>query len=213
MEGEKLARRYSIREERLNFWTHVSGVILFLATGWKLFYHNELINGKAFFLAQIFYWFALIFMFGASALYHLLKSEKAKQYGRKFDHCAIYILITGTYAPLMTGVLADWRGYTVLGTLLVLTVAGIVIKFCCAGQFHKLEVALYLLMGWLCMLVIKPLIAGFDPTGFKLLVAGGVTYTAGVIFYAIRKEFCHAVWHLFVLAGAWLQFMAVLTVR
>lgn len=212
MGGENLSQRYSSREEKLSAWIHLTGAGLFLGSGWKLFCCNDQL-GKALFFSLIFYWFSLIFMFGASALYHLVKSERAKQYCRKFDHCAIYILITGTYAPLMTGILADWRGYAVLGTLLLLTVAGIVIKFCFAGRFHRLEVGLYLLMGWLCLLVIKPLITGFPASGFKLLLSGGTVYTAGVIFYAIRKEFFHAFWHIFVLAGAWLQFMAVLTIR
>lgn len=213
MEQEKLAQKYSAGEEKLNFLTHAAGVVLFLASGWKLFAGNGALSSKPLLFALIFYWFALIFMFGASALYHLVKSEHAKQIGRKFDHCAIYILITGTYAPLVTGILADWRGFAVLGTLLVLTAAGVVIKFCCAGKFHRLEVALYLLMGWLCLLVIKPLVAGFPAGGFKWLISGGVVYTAGVVFYAVRKEFFHAIWHVFVLAGAWLQFMAVLSIR
>ena len=205
--------RYSDREERLNFATHAAGAVLFAGAGWKLFAGNALLSSKAFLFSQIFYCFSLIFMFGASAFYHLSKSAGVKRFARKFDHCAIYILITGTYAPLMTGVLANWCGYAVLGTLLLLTAAGIVIKFCCAEKFHRLEVILYLLMGWLCMLVIKPLFAGLPPAGFKYLISGGVVYTAGVVFYVIRKEFFHALWHVFVLAGAWLQFMAVLTIR
>ena len=213
MGSEELSRRYTAREERFSAWIHLAGTAGFTACGWKLFGLYSSDKGELFLLSLIFYWLSLLFMFTASAVYHMVKSERAKQIARKCDHCAIYLLITGTYAPLMTGVIADWRGYAVLGTLLLLTAAGIIMKFFYAGRFHKLEVILYLLMGWLCMLVIKPLADSLPATGLWLLVAGGVTYTAGVAFYAIRKEFFHAVWHMFVLAGAWLQLLAVLTVR
>ena len=207
------ARKYTAREEYLGAWLHIAGCAGFLFCGYLLFAGVDFVRDRVFGAALVFYFLTLLFMFGASSLYHLQKEPARKRLAQKFDHCAIYFLITGTYAPLMMGIVPDWRGYSVLAGLAVLTVAGVVIKFTGTGKYHKLEVVLYLLMGWMCVTVMKPMLEIFNPSGLHLLFYGGVTYTAGVIFYAVKREFFHAAWHIFVLGGAALQFAAVISLK
>ncbi len=202
--------RYSDREEIFNAATHWCGVLLLLPMA--AWIPADVSAPEK--TAWGFYFFTLLFMFCASASYHSVKSRKNKALCRKLDHCAIYLLITGTYAPLMTVLFPDWRGMAVMATLGVLTAMGITIKLCCDSRiFHRIEVGIFLLMGWLCILLARPMIISMPRNGLLLLLCGGLAYSGGVIFYVIKKEFFHAVWHVFVLAGAILQLAAVLTLR
>ena len=151
-------------------------------------------------------------MFGASGFYHLCKDQWLKILARKFDHSAIYLLITGTYAPLITGAVKTKGGYITLALLCGLTLFGIFAKILFANKFHFIEVAIYLAMGWACVFIAPDLISSMTSNGLLLLLYGGIAYTGGVIFYVIHREFFHAIWHLFVLAGAIFQFFAILTI-
>ena len=203
-------RRYTPREERLNWLTHLLGATVVLAFGFPLLRTGGQWREIA---ARIFYWCTMLAMFLASFSYHFVRDPRRKALCRKFDHCSIYLLILGTYAPLMAGLLPDWRGASVMAALLILTIIGVTVKFCFASRFHRWEVAVYLLMGWLCLTVIGPIYSLMDRTGFYLLLAGGLTYTFGAVFYAVKREFFHAVWHVLTVAGVVLQLLAVLTVR
>ena len=205
-------KHYTPREDRLNALTHLAGV-LFGVIGaiplWQLAVNKD----ENFFTAGvIFYWIAFLAMFGASSFYHLCKDPWWKVLARKFDHSAIYLLITGTYAPLITGALKTSAGYTVLITLCALTFIGIFGKIIFANKFHYLEVVIYLAMGWACVFIAPDLISTMTRNGLLLLLYGGIAYTGGVVFYVIHKEFFHALWHLFVLAGAIFQFFAILSI-
>lgn len=203
-------RKYTDREEIFNVITHAVGVLFALSATFFLPVTEFSIFGAA----NCLYWCSLLFMFCGSSLYHAIKDSRYRMLFRKFDHSAIYLLITGTYAPLITKIAPDRRGAAVMLALSVLTAAGIIIKFCRDSRlFHRIEIGIYLLMGWMCIAIAKPLLTGMSRDGLLLLLAGGIAYTSGVIFYIIKKEFFHAVWHVFVLAGAILQFMAVLTLR
>ena len=203
---------YTPREDALSAYSHLFGVFLAFAGIYPLWQTASRVDSSSFTAGVIFYWFSLLAMFGASGFYHFCRTEKWKIAARKFDHCAIYLLITGTYAPLITGAVKTFSGFIVLWTLIGLTLLGILNKCFFANKFHYLEVLIYIVMGWACVFIAKDMIAGMYPTGLYLLFAGGITYTAGVIFYVIRKEFFHAVWHFFVLAGAILQFLSILTI-
>ncbi|MBR7131428.1 MAG: hemolysin III family protein [Lentisphaeria bacterium] len=204
-------KHYSAREEKFSAYSHLAGVLLAIAGGSQFIRLAAEKNDTLFTGGLIFYWVSLILMFGASGFYHLCRSEKLKVHARKVDHCAIYLLITGTYAPLITGAVKTAAGYIVLLTLIALTLLGIAGKLLFANKFHFLEVVLYIAMGWACIFIARDLIANMSGKGLLLLLAGGISYTGGVIFYIGKKEFCHAVWHLFVLAGAILQYLAILT--
>lgn len=205
-------KHYTPREEKLSAYSHLTGVFLVFAGIYPLCKCAAAVHTVAFTAGVIFYWISLLAMFGASSFYHFCKDEKSKLAARKFDHLAIYLLITGTYAPLITGAVKTFSGFVVLAVLILLTLLGIVNKLLFANKFHFLEVIIYIVMGWACVFIARDLIAGMSRTGLMLLLAGGITYTSGVIFYAIRKEFFHAVWHIFVLAGAILHFLSILTI-
>ncbi|MBE6378945.1 MAG: hemolysin III [Lentisphaerae bacterium] len=205
-------KHYTPREEKLSAYSHLTGVFLVFAGIYPLWKCAAAVHTAAFTAGVIFYWISLLAMFGASSFYHFCKDEKSKLAARKFDHLAIYLLITGTYAPLITGAVKTFSGFVVLAVLILLTLLGIVNKLLFANKFHFLEVIIYIVMGWACVFIARDLIAGMSRTGLMLLLAGGITYTSGVIFYAIRKEFFHAAWHIFVLAGAILHFLSILTI-
>lgn len=160
--------------------------------------------------AVIFYGATLFAMFGISSAYHLMVPGKAKKLLRQFDHSAIYLLIVGTYAPIVFAALKNRAGYMVFAALLVLTLAGVCGKLLVGKKFHKIEVIIYLIMGWCCVFIGPTMLRELSASSLILLISGGVAYSAGVIFYVMRREFCHAVWHFFVLAGAVLHFFALL---
>lgn len=205
-------KHYSPREERLSAGTHLVGAALFIVGGFPLLRLALRDGGKPFIAGVAFYWLSLAAMFGASSFYHLCRDENRKKSARKFDHCAIYLLITGTYAPLITGAIPTAAGYSVLAALTALTGIGIVGKCLFDDRFHRVEVLIYILMGWACIFIAGELFAGLPRNGLLLLFCGGIAYTGGVIFYISRREFAHALWHLCVLAGAAFQYGAILTI-
>lgn len=209
--SEKI-KHYTPREERLSALSHLFGTILAFIGAYPLWIIAGNVGSGLFTAGLIFYWFSLLAMFGASSTYHLCRSEKSKIIARRFDHCAIYLLITGTYAPLITGAVKTFSGYMVLLALVILTILGILNKCLFANKFHFIEVVIYVIMGWACVFIAGDLIASMSAKGLYLLLAGGIAYTGGVVFYVIRKEFFHAIWHIFVLSGAILQFLSILTI-
>ena len=203
-------KHYSAREEKFSAYSHLAGVLLAIAGGSQFIRLAAEKNDTLFTGGLIFYWVSLILMFGASGFYHLCRSEKLKVHARKLDHCAIYLLITGTYAPLIFLYLQNAAGYTVFALLLAATVAGIGGKIVFKQRFHKIEVALYLLMGWCCVAIAKPMLTLIPHFSLWLLLAGGIAYSGGVILYAMRREFAHAAWHIAVLAGVVLHYMCII---
>ena len=148
----------------------------------------------------------------ASRLARSLRSERAKRVARIFDHGAIYLLIAGTYTPFTLGALHGPWGWTLFGCIWGLALFGVVLKSLGGIKYHRLSTALYLAMGWLVVIAARPLWLHVPAWGLFWLGAGGVAYTAGVIFYALsdRVKYMHFVWHLFVLAGTACHFVAVL---
>ncbi len=200
---------YTSREEVLNVVTHALGVVAALAGSLLIFNCRQVQNNSLALAAGIFYLCTLVFMFGCSSLYHLVKDDARKQIMRKLDHCAIYFLIAGSYAPVLYTASRDLTGGVIFGILLLLAVCGSAGKFIAGHKFHKLEVALYIAMGWCGIFIARKVISELPPVSLWLLLAGGIAYTAGVAAYVSKKEFSHAVWHIFVSAGAALQFFAI----
>lgn len=155
---------------------------------------------------------ALVLLYLASTLYHALPVSGAKRAFRVLDHSAIYILIAGTYTPFMLGVMRGMWGWVLLVAIWALAFFGIAAKCTLGFRFPRLSTLLYLCMGWLVVIAIRPLIASVSPAGLAWLVAGGLCYTGGVFFYATDGKFRygHALWHLFVVAGSTCHFFAVL---
>jgi hemolysin III len=152
---------------------------------------------------------ALLYL--VSTLYHALSHDRAKRVFRILDHGAIYLLIAGTYTPFTLGVLRGPWGWTLFGVVWGIAVAGIVVKVIGGVRHPRLSTVLYLAMGWLVLVAVRPLWLLMPGWGLFWIAAGGFAYTAGVGFYAAsRVRYCHFVWHLFVLAGTACHFMAVL---
>lgn len=155
--------------------------------------------------------FSMILLYIISTLYHSLARNKAKRVFQILDHVIIFLLIAGTYTPFTLGVLRGALGWTLFGLVWGLALAGILLQ-CIEGKNQKkFSMILYLVMGWLIIIAVKPLLLNMPFWGLFWLVAGGIAYTAGVGFYAAKKmRYAHFVWHLFVVLGTSCHFIAVL---
>jgi hemolysin III len=152
-------------------------------------------------------------MFVTSVVYHWASAPELKQVLRRLDHSAIYLLIAGTYTPFTLVAMERTWGWTMFGVIWTLAALGIIAKNTIGFRYPKLSVALYVGMGWIVMVAIKPLVEALTTTELAWIMAGGVLYTAGVPFYVWKtRRYTHAVWHLFVLAGVSCHFVAVLSV-
>ena len=154
----------------------------------------------------------LVVLYLASTLYHAIPSPRAKAALRVLDHSAIYLLIAGTYTPFMLGPLRGPWGWSLLGTIWALAVAGVVAKLTIGFRFPRLSTVLYVAMGWLVVVAVHPLVANVSPAGLAWLLAGGACYTGGVVFFATdgRLRYGHSLWHLFVVGGSACHVVAVL---
>lgn len=154
----------------------------------------------------------MIILYLASTFYHAFRKEKLKTLFRKLDHMAIYLLIAGTYTPFCLTVLEGTLRWVVLTAIWSLAASGIVFKLFYTGKKELLSTILYLAMGWLAIVVIKPLYTLMSTDGFVLLMSGGACYTFGTWFYSRdRIRYNHGIWHVFVLAGTTLHFFSVLS--
>lgn len=149
-------------------------------------------------------------LFIASTIYHALPRNKAKKIFQMFDRGAIFLLIAGTYTPFTLGALKGPWGWSLLGVVWGLGVAGIALTICSGARFRIVKTILYLAMGWLVIVAIEPLMINIPVRGLLWLLVGGISYTTGVVFYAAKQiRYSHFVWHLFVVAGAVCHFVAV----
>ncbi len=154
---------------------------------------------------------SLILLYGASTLYHALPRSRAKRVFRILDHSAIYLLIAGTYTPFLLGPLRGAWGWSLFIVIWLLAIGGVVMKSTLGIRWARLSTVVYLLMGWLGVIAVKPLLDRVSPLGLLWLLAGGLAYTIGVIFYAWgRLRYGHAIWHLFVGTGSVCHVVAVL---
>ena len=150
-------------------------------------------------------------MFSASALYHAAKTEKRKHYFRIVDHISIYLLIAGTYTPVLLLTLSDSKGWPLFYTVWGIAAFGVFLKLFFTGRFEVFSTLLYLVMGWLIVFDFSVLAERMDTNGLLFLFAGGLFYTVGIVFYAINKiPYNHVIWHVFVLAGAISHYFMIL---
>ena len=153
----------------------------------------------------------LVVLYASSTFYHALPSPKAKSVFQTLDHAAIYLLIAGTYTPFTLVNLRGGWGWTLFGLAWGIATLGVVLETTARHRMKILSVVLYLGLGWLVAIAVKPLLASVATGGLVLMVAGGLAYTGGVVFYASRRiPFNHAIWHVFVLGGSVCHFFAVL---
>ncbi len=199
------------REELVNSITHGIGIVLGIA-GTAVLVVFAALHGTVWHIVGCsVYGATLILMFLASTLYHSFHSPRIKHIFNILDHSAIYLLIAGTYTPFTLTALRGAWGWSLFGVVWGLALCGILYKAFCVGKFPLVSTLLYVAMGWIVIVAVKPLIGAVTMPGLILLFAGGLSYTFGVIFYAWRSlPYNHAIWHLFVLGGGVLQYLCVL---
>jgi hemolysin III len=207
----RVGRIQSLGEEIANSVIHGIGAVLAVAALPVLVVVAVHRGGAAQVVGNAIYGATLVLVYVSSTLYHALARNRAKKVFRVLDHSAIYLLIAGTYTPFTLGVLRGAWGWSLFGVVWALAVLGVSLTGALGVRLPRLSTAVYIAMGWLILVAIRPLVAHLPAAGLAWLLAGGVAYTGGVVFYALqRPRFQHAVWHLFVLAGSACHFVAVL---
>jgi len=200
-----------LREEIANSITHGVGLALAIAGAVVLIALAALRNGGAWVLVGVsVYGGSLIALYAISTVYHAVPHARAKRVLRRLDHCGIYLLIAGTYTPFTLVTLRGEWGWTLLGLVWGCGAAGIVWKLFFFERLPAVSSGLYVAMGWLAVIAIKPLYAALHAGGVAWIAAGGLFYTFGIIFFASRRRYAHAVWHILVLAGSACHYVAVM---
>jgi len=202
-------REYRI-EETLNVWTHFSGLILSMIGIPFLFYFDNHSTALSTFSILLFS-LGLLFVYSSSSIYHYVQNAKLKKRFQVLDHISIYYLILGSYAPVCLITLYDSSGIYIFLAVLVLAFVGTLKKLFFTGKFEFMSLLLYLAMGWFIIFDIHSLFELIDYNAKLLLILGGLSYTFGVLFYALGKiKYFHSIWHLFVLTGSTLHFFMIL---
>jgi hemolysin III len=204
-------RPYTLGEEIANSSIHGVGVALSIAA-LVLLVVFATFSGDPYRLgSSIVYGVALVLEYAASTMYHAFPQPNVKHVFKILDHCGIYVLIAGSYTPFCLVTLRDSGGWLLFALVWALAIAGIAAEAFWTYRPRWLSAAVYLGLGWIVVLAIRPLSAALDPAGLWLLISGGLAYTVGTVFYVLKRvRYMHAVWHVFVLAGSVLHFLAVL---
>jgi hemolysin III len=203
--------RYSQREEIANSLIHGFGIVLSIV-GLAVLVGNAAVHGTMRdVVAGSVFGATLILVYTTSTIYHGVPIPAVRPILRKLDHIAIFLLIAGTYTPFSLAAIGGTSGWILFGAIWGLAALGIVFELTFLRRYTWLAVGLYLLMGWAGIVAIKPLVASLDRGGLFLLFLGGVMYTFGVLFYLWRRlPYSHAIWHVFVLIGSVLHYLAIL---
>lgn len=201
---------YTLAEELAHALTHGAGVILSIAgLSWMLYLSIEAADPWRI-VASCVYGVSLIALFLSSTLYHGLHRSERRHLYKLLDHCAIYLLIAGTYTPFLIVAMRSNTGWWLFGAIWALATAGILTKLWLRHRYPRLSLLSYLFMGWLIVFAAPQIADAIGPNGMAWVVAGGLSYTVGVAFYMAKKlTYSHAIWHLFVLAGGICHFLAV----
>ena len=204
-------REQSQAEEIANSISHGMGLVAALAGTPFLIMHAARYGDAAFIVGTSVFSATMVILYLASTLYHALPIGRAKRVFRVIEHSAIFLLIAGTYTPFTLGVLRGAWGWTLFGVVWGLAVAGVALKVFDKASHPILSTGLYLLMGWVVVIAVDPLFARVPAAGLLWLLAGGLFYTAGVVFFATdsRLKYGHLIWHLFVIAGTVCHYFAV----
>ena len=196
--------------ERFNAWTHLVGALL-AAVGATWLIGIAVLQGDPWKIVSLtIYGFTLLLLYSISTLYHSVRG-KAKTVMRKLDHLSIYLLIAGSYTPFCLVSLRGPWGWSLFGTVWGLAVIGMLQEIKPRSEARVMSIVIYAVMGWIVLVAVKPLVASLGTAGFAWLAGGGAFYTIGIIFFAYDSRFrhWHGIWHLFVIAGSLMHFVAV----
>lgn len=200
-------RAYSVAEEWLNSISHgLACVAAIVGLVFMLLRAETSVSVTA----SAVYGGTLIFMFLSSTIYHAVTHQKAKGLLKLFDHSAIYLLIAGTYTPLTLVAIGGQLGLIATAFIWILAIAGVAFKMIAKHRFPKVSVVTYLIMGWIVVGLIYPLYQAMPGSGLWLIVAGGLCFSIGVLFYVAKsKKYTHAIWHLFVIGGCGCHYFSI----
>ena len=200
---------YDPQEELINAYSHGLGAVLaFIAAIFLIVKGYGLPLGQ--WISLWVYGLSLVLLLSSSMLYHFAQDELKRYWYKKLDHTAIYYLIAGTYTPFLSIAIPTAKAHHLLIALWVIALIGTLFKLVFIHRFQKVSLAGYLVMGWLAVLVMDDMQRYLSKDAIQLLIAGGVAYTVGTLFYALKKvRYSHAIWHVFVLLGAGLHFLAI----
>jgi hemolysin III len=204
-------RSQTLGEEIINSVTHGVGLLLALSVMPFLITAAVRRGDAANVVGASVFGATLVLLYLASTVYHALPQNKAKRVFQLLDHAAIFLLIAGTYTPFTLGVLRGAWGWTLLALIWAMAIFGVVLKAVSGTRCPRLSMCLYLAMGWLVLIAVRPVLSSVPISGLVWIAAGGVAYTSGVAFFAAeRMRYSHCVWHLFVLVGSVCHVFAVL---
>ncbi|MCW3149469.1 hemolysin III family protein [Stutzerimonas stutzeri] len=197
--------------ERFNAWTHLVGAVLASLGAIWLLVLAALDGELTKIVSAAIYGLSLILLYSISTLYHSLRG-RAKVVMRKLDHLSIYLLIAGSYTPFCLITLAGPWGWTLFGIVWSLAVIGMLQEIKPRSEARVLSLVIYAVMGWIVLVAVKPLLAALGGAGFAWLLAGGICYTVGIVFFVFDERFrhWHGIWHIFVMVGSLLHFIAIL---
>lgn len=204
------ARYYTKREETLNVVTHAIGFLLSVVALVVLVFYASL-NGDVWdIVSMAIYGSSLVILYFSSTVFHLIQDQKTRNRLNVLDHASIFLLIAGSYTPFVLVTLRGPWGWSIFGVVWGVAIAGIILKIFFTGRFNLLSTLLYLAMGWVIIIAIKPLYEALPFAGLMWLFGGGLFYSFGSIFFLINKiPYNHAIFHVFVLAGSICHFIAV----
>lgn len=196
--------------EKFNAWTHLVGAVLACIGAVWLLVIASLAGDVWKIVSVAVYGVALVVLYSASTVYHSVRG-RAKAIMQKVDHFSIYLLIAGSYTPFCLVTLRGPWGWTLFGIVWGLALIGILQEIKPRSEARVMSIVIYAVMGWIVLVAVKPLMAALGTAGFTWLALGGVFYTVGIIFFAYDKRFrhWHGIWHLFVIAGSLLHFVAI----
>ena len=202
--------KYTLCEELMNSISHGIGAGLSVAALVLCIVQAAVHGTAAGVVGASIYGATLVILYCMSTLYHAITNKTARKVFRVFDHTSIYLLIAGTYTPVTLVTLNGAMGWTLFGIVWAIAILGIVLNSISIEKFKKFSMFSYIIMGWAVVISVKDIMAKMPKGGLIFLLLGGIAYTVGIIFYALKKKkYMHSVWHFFVLTGSILQFFCV----
>lgn len=207
--SKAILQSYDPLEEKINGFSHAIGAVLALIASILMLIKGSYLPAGQFFGLCV-YAFSMVLLFSSSAIYHFATDENKRAWFKKLDHTAIYYLIAGTYTPFLSIALPTAKAHYLLIALWVIALIGTLFKLVFIHRFQKISLIAYLLMGWLAVLVMDDMKRFLSDQSLTFLVIGGLAYTVGALFYALKKvRYTHAIWHIFVLIGAGSHFLSI----